>query len=65
MNILFQILLFTVIRTAQLTNVAGQVVANKTNTSSLDLTNLPSGVYFLTLTNDNRQIIQRNKIVKE
>lgn len=56
---------FSMPANAQLTNVAGQVVANKTNTSSLDLTNMPAGVYFLTLTNDNRQIIQRNKIVKE
>ncbi|NMB41991.1 MAG: T9SS type A sorting domain-containing protein, partial [Firmicutes bacterium] len=56
---------FSMPANAQLTNIAGQVVANKTNTSSLDLTNLPSGVYFLTLTNDNRQIIQRSKIVKE
>lgn len=56
---------FSIPANAQLTNVAGQVVANKTNTNSLDLTNLPSGVYFLTLTNDNRQIIQRSKIVRE
>lgn len=56
---------FAVQTNAQLTNATGQVVANKTNVNSLDLTDLPTGVYFLTLTADNGQILQRSKIVKE
>ncbi len=48
-----------------MTNVSGQVIVDKKNISSLDLSNQPTGIYFLTFTNHNGQVIQRSKILKE
>ncbi len=49
----------------KLTNVTGQVIIDQTNVSSLDLSAQPSGIYFITFSDDNGQVIQRSKIVKE
>lgn len=59
------IVYFSATANVQATNTLGQVIADKKNINSLDLSNQPTGVYFLTLTNDNGQIIKRDKIVKE
>ena len=56
---------FSIQTNAKLTNATGQIVANKTNTNSLDLSDQPTGIYFLTLTSDNGQVVQHSKIVKK
>lgn len=56
---------FSVQTNVQLSNVTGQIIANKTNVNTLDISEQPTGIYFLTLTNDNNQVLQRVKIVKE
>ena len=56
---------FSVQTNVQLTNVTGQIVANKANVNTLDISGQPLGIYFVTLTNDNGQVLQRSKIVKE
>jgi len=49
----------------QLTNITGQIIADLKNVNAIDLTNQLSGIYFLTLTNNDRKVVQRCKIVKE
>ncbi len=49
----------------KLTNATGQIVANKINVNTLDLSDLPTGIYFITLTDNKGQLVQQNKIVKE
>ena len=49
----------------QLTNLTGQIICDRKNVNALDLSNEPKGIYFLTLTDWNGQVIQRSKIVKE
>ena len=49
----------------QLTDVTGQIIIDKKNVDSIDIANQPTGIYFLILMNNNGQVIQRNKIVKE
>lgn len=56
---------FSVLTNVQLTNVTGQIIAEKKNVNTLDLSHLSSGMYFLTLSDNKGQILQRNKIVKE
>lgn len=56
---------FSLLTNVQLTNVTGQIIADKKNVNTLDLSNQLSGIYFLTLTDKNGQVIQRSKIVKE
>lgn len=56
---------FSVQTNVQLTNVTGQIIANKTNVNTLDISGQPTGIYFVTLTNDKGQVLQRSKIVKE
>lgn len=55
---------FTLQSNAQLINIAGQVVTNKTNVNSLDMSYLPDGVYFLILKSGNGQVIQRSKVIR-
>lgn len=55
---------FSELVNVQISTITGQIVINKENVSLVDLSNQVSGVYFITLTNDKGQIIQRNKIVK-
>lgn len=56
---------FSIQTNVQVNNIMGQNIASKQNISSLDLSSQPEGVYFLTLINNNGQVIQRSKIVKE
>ena len=56
---------FSIFTNIQLTNVTGQIIAEKKNVNTLDLSHLSSGMYFLTLSDNKGQILQRNKIVKE
>lgn len=56
---------FSVQTNVQLTNVTGQILAVRNNVNTLDLSVLPTGIYLLTLTDNNGQVTQRNKIVKE
>jgi hypothetical protein len=56
---------FSVQTNVILTNVTGQVITERKNVNLLDLSDQPSGIYFLTLTDNNRQVVQRSKIVKE
>jgi hypothetical protein len=56
---------FSVQTNVQLTTITGQIVANVSNVSTLDISNQPTGIYLITLTNDKGQVLQRTKIVKE
>jgi photosystem II stability/assembly factor-like uncharacterized protein len=56
---------FSIKTNVQLANVAGQIVAERKNITTLDLSNQTSGIYLLILTDNNGQVIQRHKIVKE
>lgn len=49
----------------QLTNAIGKTVTCKQNINVLDISNQPAGVYFITFTNENGQVLQRSKIIKE
>ena len=49
----------------QLTNVIGQIVAERKNVNQVDLSDQPTGIYFLTFTDNNGQVVKRIKIVKE
>lgn len=56
---------FSVQTNVQLVSLSGQIIADKENVSTLDLSNQSAGVYFLTLTDNNGYVVQRSKIVKE
>lgn len=56
---------FSVQANVRLTNAAGLVLAEKKNTTTIDLSNQPVGVYFLTLTDNNGQVLRHSKIIKE
>lgn len=49
----------------RLTNAIGQIIANKKFVNSLDLMDQPAGIYFVILTDDKGQVLQRSKIVKK
>ncbi len=48
-----------------LTNVTGQIIMDRKNVNTLDLSDQPTGIYFLICTNNNGQVTERSKIVKE
>jgi Leucine-rich repeat (LRR) protein len=56
---------FSIPTNVQMFSVTGQILAEMENVTTLDLSNQPTGIYFLTHTNKNGQVLQRNKIVKE
>lgn len=56
---------FSVQTNVKLTNITGQVILDKKNLNTLDLSDQPKGIYFLTHTDNNGQVIQHTKIVKE
>ena len=56
---------FSIHANVQILNAQGQIVASLKNVNTVDITNQPSGIYFLTFTDINGQVVQRNKIVKE
>lgn len=49
----------------QITNVNGEVVYKGKNINSLSLSTLSNGFYFISLSNEHGEVIQRSKIVKE
>lgn len=49
----------------QLYTIAGQLAAAKENTTTLDISDLSTGVYSLVLTDKKGELLQRNKIVKQ
>jgi len=49
----------------QLYSLTGQLMAERKQVSTLDLSNQAAGIYFLSLIDNNGQVIQRSKIVKE
>ncbi len=49
----------------KLHNIAGQLVADKQNVNTLDISGLPAGVYILTFTDKKGDIIQRRKFTKK
>lgn len=51
--------------TIQVTNALGQIIADRENVNSIDLSNQTTGVYFISFVGKNGEIIQRSKIVKE
>lgn len=51
--------------TIEVTNALGQVIANRENINSIDLSNQTTGVYFISFVGKNGEIVQRSKIVKE
>ncbi len=48
-----------------LTDINGNVIIEKQNINSLDISNQSTGMYFIILTDNKGQVVQRNKIVKE
>jgi len=48
-----------------LTDINGKVIIEKQNANSFDISNQATGMYFIVLTNNTGQVVQRNKIVKE
>jgi CubicO group peptidase (beta-lactamase class C family) len=56
---------FSVQTNVQLINATGQIVTSKKNVNSLDVSNQPTGIYFITFTDDKGQVLQRSKIVKQ
>lgn len=56
---------FSNLTTVQLTNIAGEIISTRKNVNTLDLSQQPAGVYLLTFSDSNGQVIQRSKILKE
>ena len=49
----------------QISTLTGKTILDRKNTEVLDLSELPAGIYFIILTDDKGQLVQRSKIVKE
>ncbi|MBS1764223.1 MAG: serine hydrolase [Bacteroidetes bacterium] len=49
----------------ELRNVTGQLISEQIQVKTLDISNQPKGIYFLTLTDNKGQVLQRSKIVKD
>ncbi len=56
---------FSIQTNVRLINTMGQVVAFRQGVNSLDITNQPSGIYFVILTDNKDEVVQRSKIMKE
>lgn len=50
---------------AKAINGLGQIVADKKKVNFLNLNEYPKGMYFITIINDEGQVIQKNKILKK
>ncbi len=50
---------------ATITDLYGIVVSTKENTKQLDLSSYPTGMYFISLTDNKGQMIYRSKVMKE
>jgi len=49
----------------QLTNAMGQTIADRKNVTTLDLSDQPTGMYLVTLMDNNGKLVQRSRIVKD
>lgn len=49
----------------QVYDVLGSMIINKKATSSIDLSILSDGLYFINIIDDNKKLIERKKIIKE
>lgn len=49
----------------QLTDMTGQIIICRENITTLDLSEQPNGIFFLVFIDNNGQVTQRTKIVKE
>jgi hypothetical protein len=56
---------FSIQANAHVANTSGQIVLNENNVNTLDLTNQPAGIYFVTLFDDTSRMLKRLKIFKE
>lgn len=56
---------FSVQSNVQVMNITGQIIVNRKNINTLNLSDQPAGIYFLIFTDDNEQVVQRSKIVKK
>jgi hypothetical protein len=48
-----------------LTDLTGKIILQQQNTNVADISNLPAGLYFILVTGDNGQLVQRSKLTKE
>lgn len=55
---------FSMNSNVQLSNISGQVISIKKNVTTLDLSDQPSGMYFLTFFDSEGQVMQHSKIAK-
>lgn len=49
----------------RLYSTTGQIIFNQEHINSIDLSNQATGIYFIICTDDNGQVLHRNKLVKE
>jgi hypothetical protein len=56
---------FSEVVTIQLASVTGQILNSQKSVSFLDLSKQTAGIYFITITDSNGQVLQRSKIIKE
>ncbi|MBL0340054.1 MAG: SBBP repeat-containing protein [Bacteroidetes bacterium] len=48
-----------------LTDLTGKIITQEQNTNAIDISNQPSGMYFLLLADNKGQIVKRSKVMKE
>ena len=48
-----------------LTDFIGKIITKEQNTSAIDISKQPTGMYFLLLTDNKGRIVQRSKVIKE
>lgn len=56
---------FSTYTNVRVTNAVGQVIDVWKNVNTIDLSAEPAGIYIITFTNNEGEIVQRSKIVKE
>lgn len=58
-------LYFSTVCSVRLMSATGQVLFNRININTLDVTELPAGLYYLNVVNSEGEVTQRNIVVKE
>lgn len=48
-----------------LTDLTGKIILQQQNTNAADITSLPAGLYFILISDDKGQFVQRSKLIKE
>jgi len=64
-NPIKNVVYFSSTTNVQISNLTGQIVVVENNVNILDLSKQPTGMYFITLSDNNGQVIQKSKLVKE